>query len=93
MKLMTAKHAAAYLDCHVNTLKRRKEIPYYTLNHRGDRRYDQEELDRWLQARVHAAVTAPINSTPPSSAPARAATQGASSFVQRHPRPQVRPVR
>jgi Helix-turn-helix domain len=82
VKLLTTKEAAAHLGIHVNTL-RRYNLPHYVLNERGDRRYDLEALDQWLEARARNVGTSPTNSTRPSSAPAKGAMSGASSFVVR----------
>lgn len=80
MKLLKPKDAAAYLGVSYNTLIRRN-LPHYVVSSRGDRRYDQAVLDRWLLAHAPTADTEPTSSTPPNGAPARTATSAAPSFT------------
>jgi excisionase family DNA binding protein len=49
--ILTSREAAFYLNVHINTVRRwhdRGLIPAYRIGPRGDRRFRQEELERFL---------------------------------------------
>jgi len=48
---MRAVDVAKYLGVHVNTIKKLTDLPFYTVNARGDRRYRRDEVQAWLQSR------------------------------------------
>jgi len=50
---MRAQEVAKYLGVHVNTIKKLTDLPFYTVNARGDRRYRKLEVEQWLVSRKH----------------------------------------
>lgn len=56
-RALTPVEAAVRLGVHVNTVKRKppSELPYWTINARGDRRYDPDVVERYVLERTRAA--------------------------------------
>jgi excisionase family DNA binding protein len=52
-EFMRAQEVAKYLGVHVNTIKKLTDLPFYTVNARGDRRYRKHEVEQWLISRKH----------------------------------------
>lgn len=48
---MRAAEVAKYIGVHVNTIKKLTDLPFYTVNARGDRRYRKTEVEDWLKTR------------------------------------------
>ena len=48
---MRTVDVAKYLKVHVNTVKKLTDLPYYSVNARGDRRYRRQDVEAWLISR------------------------------------------
>ena len=53
---VTTAKVAELLSVHPHTVKRipSDELPYFTIGHRGDRRYDVEDVERYIEQRRRA---------------------------------------
>lgn len=49
---LSVGEVANRLGVHQNTVKRIKDLPYFTINDRGDRRYVPEDVRRWIEQRT-----------------------------------------
>lgn len=56
---MTVPEVADYMGVHMNTVKRipPEELPYFRFGTRGDRRYEQTDVDAYIRGRkiTHSA--------------------------------------
>lgn len=50
---LTAREVSRHLGVHVNTVKRipARELPYFRVTRRGDRRYEIEDVERYIDKR------------------------------------------